>query len=57
MIFDIIGIRNFKISKLKTPISNRLQTYVNEHKVIFKTNSSILYENIAGTKFLVDQHF
>ncbi|KAL4089371.1 hypothetical protein QTP88_024417 [Uroleucon formosanum] len=48
--------------KVKTPIRSRLQTYVNDHKDIFKTDGSILYCNIceipvnATTKFLVDQH-
>lgn len=57
MIFDIIVIHSFKISKLKTPIGSRSQTYVNERKDIFKTNGSILYESIVSTKFLVNQHF
>jgi len=48
--------------KLKTLLRSHLQTYVNDHKDIFKTNSSILYCNTCEipvnvtVQFLVDQH-
>jgi len=48
--------------QVKTSIRSRLQTYVDYHKDIFRTDSSILYCNICEipvnvtTKFLVDQY-
>jgi len=62
VIFDVILIWNFKMSKVKAPIKSSLQTYVNYHKDTFKTDGSILYCNICEilvnvtTKFLVDQN-
>lgn len=40
--FKLLFVCNIKMFQIKTSIRSRLQTYVNEHKDIFKTDSSIL---------------